>query len=75
MLIVTHNNAIKNMPHISSHILRHTGCTRMAEAGVDVKVLQYIMGHADASTTMNIYNHVSGLERVAKEMAKLDEVI
>lgn len=28
------------LPHISSHILRHTACTRMAEAGIDVKILQ-----------------------------------
>lgn len=32
------------LPHISSHILRHTACTRMAEQGIDVKVLQYIIG-------------------------------
>ncbi|MBP5606995.1 MAG: site-specific integrase [Lachnospiraceae bacterium] len=63
------------IPHISAHILRHTGCTRMAEAGMDPKVLQYIMGHADISVTMGIYNHVSGKERVLKEMAKLDAVI
>ena len=25
------------LPHISAHILRHTGCTRMAEAGMDPK--------------------------------------
>lgn len=27
------------LPHISAHILRHTFCTRMAEAGIDAKVL------------------------------------
>lgn len=63
------------IPHISAHILRHTGCTRMAEAGMDPKVLQYVMGHADISVTMGIYNHVSGKERVLREMAKLDAVI
>ena len=63
------------LPHISAHILRHTGCTRMAEAGMDPKVLQYIMGHADVTITMGIYNHVCGKERVAREMKKLDAVI
>ncbi len=40
------------LPMISNHILRHTGCTRMAEAGMDVKVLQTIMGHSDPAVTM-----------------------
>ena len=30
---------------ISAHTLRHTRCTRDAEDGMDIKVLQYIMGH------------------------------
>lgn len=60
------------MPKISAHIMRHTGCTRMAESGVDPKVLQYIMGHADISITMNVYNHISDMGRVRKEMEKLE---
>lgn len=61
------------LPHISAHILRHTGCTRMAEAGIDPKVLQYIMGHSKISVTMDIYNHVS-TERNRKEMGKLERI-
>lgn len=75
--IVNRHNQEKNremeLPHISAHILRHTGCTRMAEAGMDPKVLQYIMGHGQISVTMNIYNHVSA-ERNKKEMNKLEKV-
>ena len=52
--------------------MRHTGCTRMAEAGVDLKVLQYIMGHADIQVTMDVYNHISDIDRVRKEICKLD---
>lgn len=62
----------KSLPHVSNHILRHTGCTRMAESGMDPKVLQYIMGHADISITMDVYNHVSGMDRVKKEMQRMD---
>lgn len=29
------------LPHISPHILRHTACSRFAEAGCDLRVLQY----------------------------------
>ncbi len=61
------------IPHISAHILRHTGCTRMAEAGMDPKVLQYIMGHSKISVTMEVYNHISS-ERNRKEMGKLEKL-
>ncbi len=62
------------LPHISAHILRHTACTRMAEAGIDPKTLQYIMGHSDISTTMDIYNHVDSV-RVQNEMKKIENVM
>lgn len=43
------------LPHFSCHILRHTFTTRLCEAGVNVKVIQDTLGHADVSTTLNIY--------------------
>lgn len=61
------------LPHISSHILRHTACTRMAEQGIDIKVLQYIMGHSDIGVTMNVYNHVDKT-RVENEMQKIIKI-
>lgn len=73
--IVNKHNSISDikLPHISAHILRHTGCTRMSEAGVDPKVLQYIMGHSEISVTMEVYNHVSE-ERNRKEMNKMEKI-
>ena len=59
---------------IPNHILRHTGCTRMAEAGMDVKALQTIMGHSDPAVTMKVYNHVDQ-ERLKKEVKKMENVI
>ena len=41
--------------HFSCHNLRHTFCTRFCENETNLKVIQDIMGHADISTTMNIY--------------------
>lgn len=41
--------------HFSIHNLRHTFCTRFCENETNIKVIQDIMGHADISTTMNIY--------------------
>ncbi len=64
-------NTRRQLPHITAHILRHTACTRMAEAGMDPKVLQYVMGHSTIAMTMNVYNHTSE-ERIQKEMHRLD---
>lgn len=52
------------------HVLRHTFCTRCVASGMDVKSVQYLMGHSDASTTLNIYtdndfgNIVSNMRRL-----------
>lgn len=60
------------LPTISAHILRHTGCTRMAESGVDPKVFQYIMGHANIAVTMEVYNHITEFGRIEKEILKME---
>ena len=62
------------LPHISPHILRHTFCTRCAESGMDVKVLQTIMGHSNITVTMEVYNHVDEI-RVQNEMKKLENIV
>ena len=47
------------LPHFSVHNLRHTFCTRMCENESNIKIIQEIMGHADISTTMDIYNEAT----------------
>lgn len=39
------------------HAIRHTFATRALELGVDIKTLSEILGHANVSTTLNIYAH------------------
>lgn len=46
-----------DLPSINFHALRHTFATRALEAGMDIKVLSSILGHAQASTTLNLYAH------------------
>ena len=45
----------------SVHKLRHTAATLMYQNGVDVRVLQEILGHTSLATTQ-IYTHLSGAE-------------
>ena len=55
---------------ITPHVLRHTFCTNMVNAGMDAKMLQYIMGHSDVGTTLNIYTHI-GYEKASAQMLRL----
>jgi integrase/recombinase XerD len=45
-------------PDLSPHKLRHTAATLMYQNGVDIKVLQEILGHSKISTT-EIYTHTN----------------
>jgi len=47
------------LPNITPHILRHTFCTRLANLGVNPKALQYVMGHANVTLTLEVYAHVT----------------
>ena len=42
---------------VTPHSLRHTYCTLLFAAGVDLKTVQYLMGHDDAKTTLRVYTH------------------
>ena len=46
------------IPDFSCHIIRHTFCSRLCENETNIKVIQSVMGHADAETTLNIYAQV-----------------
>ncbi len=52
------------------HALRHTFATRALEKNVDFKTLSVILGHANVTTTMNLYQHVL-LEQKKSAMDKI----
>lgn len=45
------------LPDITLHGLRHTSATLLIAQNVDVKTVSRRLGHAETSTTMNIYAH------------------
>lgn len=60
------------LPRITPHIFRHTFCTNYANSGMDIKDLQYLMGHSDAGVTLNVYTHAS-YAHAAEQMTRITE--
>lgn len=49
----------KPLPKLDMYSLRHSYCSMLYDAGVDVKTAQYLMGHSDLEVTLKIYTHLS----------------
>lgn len=58
---VLHWSGIKK--HASIHTLRHSYATHMLEAGVNLQVIQGLLGHSNLETTM-IYTHLTEKSRI-----------
>lgn len=58
---------------VHPHQLRHTYCTRLILGGVDVKRVQYLMGHASARITLEIYTKLmsSDLQDTASAVRRI----
>ena len=74
------NNIIKEATDISSikkrvttHTLRHTHISTLAQIGINLKAIQDRVGHSDYKTTLEIYTHVT--DQMAKDMMNKLETI
>lgn len=47
------------IPRVNVHSMRHTFASRLLEAGVDLKIVQELLGHENISLTADTYTHVS----------------
>ena len=59
---------------LNFHALRHTFATRAVECGMDIKTVADIMGHQNASITLNRYAHCM-LDHKIEMMQKLPRVL
>jgi len=72
-------NAGCKVQHCGIHALRHSFGSYLISEGINIKIVSEILGHADISTTLNIYVHILNQQKMAavsifrddkKEMAK-----
>ncbi|MEI3509451.1 MAG: site-specific integrase [Anaerostipes sp.] len=56
---------------MTPHTMRHTFCTRIANAGMNPKALQYIMDHSNIIMTLNYYAHAT-FHSAQEEMDRLE---
>ncbi|EMK3113070.1 site-specific integrase [Listeria monocytogenes] len=57
-----------DLTKISFHDLRHSAASFLLEQGINVKVIQNILGHSDIKVTLNTYAHITedGYSEAAK---------
>lgn len=80
MLVTTINDTINKAIQMSSidkkvttHTLRHTHISTLAQLGINIKAIQDRVGHSDYKTTLEIYTHVT--DKMAQDMMnKLENV-
>lgn len=61
-----------NLPPVTIHGLRHTNASLLIAAGTDIRTVSNRLGHADMSTTMNIYTHaIRKVDEAAAEAISL----
>lgn len=67
----------KGLPVIRFHDLRHTAGSLLLEKGLSIKQIQEYLGHEKASTTLDIYGHLSieGKKEAANTLNGLLDIV
>ena len=65
-----HKRLLKDagIEHVRFHNLRHTAATMMLEMGINPRIVQEELGHADIETTLGTYSHV--IQDLHKDVAE-----
>jgi site-specific recombinase XerD len=56
------------------HDMRHAFATPLLDAGEEIAVISKMLGHADHSTTVDVYSHLS-TERSRVAAARIDSLL
>ena len=58
-----HYKEAAGLSDLTPHMVRHGYASILHEAGIDSKDAQELLGHANISTTMDIYTHITEKQR------------
>ena len=61
--------------HVTAHILRHTYITRLFEARLDIKEIQYLAGHSTVDMTLRVYTHYDRRSREVQTAERVREAL
>lgn len=64
--------ALNLHPSLSAHDFRHFRATQLLREGMPLEVVQEFLGHADVSTTRNVYAPVLGMHIVGEWLDNVD---
>jgi site-specific recombinase XerD len=64
--------ALRLHPSLSAHDFRHFRATQLLREGMPLEVVQEYLGHADVSTTRNVYAPVLGVHVVSEWLDNVD---
>ena len=69
-----YNNHYKSEVKFGMHQFRHTFCTMLYNADVDIKTAQAVLGHSDVSVTLRVYTHLADKQK-KRSIDKLNEYV
>ena len=61
------------LPNLTPHVLRHTFCTRKVSSGMNIKAVQYLMGHSSVQITLDVYTSIDA-DMIKTEFAKVAQM-